>query len=1010
MLRGVIGFCHVRELIGASADPQRFERSCRDWRERLRTVGEVFGTSFPVYQAITNCDAIPFFPDYFRRAAEGETTQVLGSALPRASEESGATAGAGAKALINSFRTLYRAIAERRIVYLASEPDTTARAAIYEFPRELKRIRSSLVQFLTDAFRGGLAEPGPWLRGYYLTGVCETEPSREPTSSGADWTVADLDASRIFRGDATRMFRANDFTLPSKPGAKGGRPRWLFVADLFRRVIPGDVAVPNVPARDNQIERYRRAALAGIAGFCLLLCTGFTVSWAGNRTLLHDVQTAAGHAPGAGQSATTLASLQSLERLRVELQNLRNGPGFTFHMGLYSGNRIFPALREAYFRRFQHLLLNGINATMVENLAAAPSSPDASTPDANKSFDPLYRTLKTHLMITSGACQAEPRLVAAVLKSALQSANQNSPPDTDKTAWQALADRQIDFYASELPQGNPCRLSPDADACSRARQYLQKIRGVNGLYSTIVANAERSLTKPTRLGDLAPGYQQILTGPPEMSAAFTPEGWNFVEKASKDVHLGNVDACALGNQQTSAGDTNEIQRMFIRDYIDHWLKYLSAFSVVRYSGAQDAATKLAALADHKSPLLALFAMVSDETDFKPSVVSTALDSGLKSFGKLIGKSEKDMKAASPIHPGEAAAASNTDITRSFQPVQWVVPAGSEKWVVDNNAAYVEALAQLGHSMQDLAAKPSDAGVIQAANQNYDKAVDAVRQVAKGFKAVEVQGIDGVAERLLKEPIEHAKIFIPPDQGKAIEAKINADLGKLCQTVGGTLRKYPFQISSRDDASLGELGVFAPATGAIWKFEAQSLAELLVKDAQGWKVKDPSNKLAPTQDLLNFLNRAQAISDALYAGGVTSPHFGYIIRPRMDNRDLTITLDVDGQHDEWTDSLQKRFTWPAAPGKTPGASGRIRTGAVSFGFASRDGIWGIFRIIGDAEPRSPSSGIVEWKYTRGKDGGRAEPLDPPVRLEFVKTPGEIDVFSPKFLEDLRCPGKAVQATQ
>jgi len=42
-LRGVIGFCDVQEFTGASADPQRFEKYCRTWQERLRAVGEVIG-------------------------------------------------------------------------------------------------------------------------------------------------------------------------------------------------------------------------------------------------------------------------------------------------------------------------------------------------------------------------------------------------------------------------------------------------------------------------------------------------------------------------------------------------------------------------------------------------------------------------------------------------------------------------------------------------------------------------------------------------------------------------------------------------------------------------------------------------------------------------------------------------------------------------------------------------------------------------------------------------------
>jgi type VI secretion system protein ImpL len=149
-LRGVVGFCDVKELIGASADPQRFERRCRDWQERLRSIADVFGVEFPVYQVISKCDAIPFFPDFFRRLPESEANQVLGCTL--ALDRSGSRAGevlaeAEAKRLTESFRPLYHAIAKRRLRHLAHEPQRHLRPAIYEFPRELKRIRSSLVSF-----------------------------------------------------------------------------------------------------------------------------------------------------------------------------------------------------------------------------------------------------------------------------------------------------------------------------------------------------------------------------------------------------------------------------------------------------------------------------------------------------------------------------------------------------------------------------------------------------------------------------------------------------------------------------------------------------------------------------------------------------------------------------------------------------------------------------------------------------------------------------------------------
>jgi hypothetical protein len=90
----------------------------------------------------------------------------------------------------------------------------------------------------------------------------------------------------------------------------------------------------------------------------------------------------------------------------------------------------------------------------------------------------------------------------------------------------------------------------------------------------------------------------------------------------------------------------------------------------------------------------------------------------------------------------------------------------------------------------------------------------------------------------------------------------------------------------------------------------------------------------------------------------------------------------------------------------GAKGRLKTSDVSVPFASRGGIWGIFRVMGDAEPRPLGGKLIEWKYLRGGDG-RLEQIQPPVRLEIVEFPSGIDVFNPSFFSGLECPGRAVQ---
>lgn len=191
-----------------------------------------------------------------------------------------------------------------------------------------------------------------------------------------------------------------------------------------------------------------------------------------------------------------------------------------------------------------------------------------------------------------------------------------------------------------------------------------------------------------------------------------------------------------------------------------------------------------------------------------------------------------------------------------------------------------------------------------------------------------------------------------------------------------------------------------------------MADSVVKEAALWKAKDGA-KVPPSNEMLIFLNRAQALTDAFFPVGTNQPQFHYTLRPKLDAafQNVFIELDVDGQPFQWKNSIQHQFTWPATGGSVAGAVGRVVTAdGLSFSFSSYGGPWAIFRVMGEAEPRLLGSKIVEWKYSRGREG-RAELIKPaPVRLEFVDLPGGQDVFNPKFFGGLQCAGRAVQQLQ
>lgn len=1018
-LHGVIGFCDVRELTGAAADPQRLERGCRDWQERLRAVGEVFGVEFPVYQVFTKCDRVPFFPDFFARLPESEVNQILGCTLPIRKFDSArsgeAFAEAEAKRLTAAFRPLYHSLAERRLSHLAHEPNPARKPGIYEFPRELKRIRAPLVQFLTDVFRPHPLRPVPVLRGFYLTAVQEVEIAiGKPVANEGDWTSPNLslETTRLFRGDATQIFSADDPDRGGQPrGPKGMKNRWIFASDLFHQIVLADrPQLQRAAPGDARFETYRRAVFAAICGVCVLLCTAFINSWNQNRVLLHEVEDA-GHSADILKHGdlATLADLRSLDALRLKVEELESGESWSYHWGLYRGYAILDDAKRAYFGRFQRLLLNDLNGVIVGQLRSLSATPAPNDPD-----EPAYDELKTHRTISSGACKPDPKLVSRTLKAA----NVQLAAATDPM-WQVLANRQIDFYASALSEGNPCHVTEDTGARDRARRYLLGIKGTERIYRGILTEAGTSLGKPQRLEDLASNYKQVLTSKAEVGPAFTQAGWVYVQKASKKATAGGLgESCVIGNNEGVVSELKQddevaktIQGYFIRDYIEQWRAYVAGFSVVPYRNPADAAQKLSILADHKSPLLALFALTADQTSFSGQAESGIVAKLQQGADNLLKKGEKKAGQFAPTQADAPHTLNTSDITQAFQPVHSVVAPGSETWVVDKNSAYVSALTQLGHSMQEIAALNSpDAAVYQNAGQNATKALDAAKQLESGFKPVGVGGLDVEVQRLLEEPIRLTSNFIQVDIAKAGANKINSELAVLCGHIKGTLRKFPFQSKAVEDTTLDEFSnAFAPTTGAIWRFSAGALAEYAVKEGSQWKSKDPAKKPQITPEMLEFLGKAQSITDAFFATGAPQPRLNFALRPNLipEFGESRFELEINGTSYLWTDALQKPFTWPFAPNAAnSGAVARIKA-TVTYAFDSHRGPWGLFRIFADAEPRPLLGKTVEWKYSLLTDGSKDPILPGPVKIDIAQFPGGADVFNPRFYDGLQCPVRAVQ---
>ena len=97
---------------------------------------------------------------------------MLGVTLPGAPQQrTGVYAEQESARLTGAFNQLFYSLADKRTMLLSRENGAERLSGIYEFPREFRKLRSVITQFLVDLCRPSQLSSGPFLRGFYFCGV-----------------------------------------------------------------------------------------------------------------------------------------------------------------------------------------------------------------------------------------------------------------------------------------------------------------------------------------------------------------------------------------------------------------------------------------------------------------------------------------------------------------------------------------------------------------------------------------------------------------------------------------------------------------------------------------------------------------------------------------------------------------------------------------------------------------------------------------------------------------------
>jgi type VI secretion system protein ImpL len=951
-VRAAVVCISCEQFLGTGAS-ETVLANARTTNSMLRDLAQHLGTEVPVYVIFTKLDRVPDFTEYVRNLTTEEVAQAFGMAFARSEASSGLYAEKAMAEVTSSLDQLIFSLGEYRLELLARETDQKNVDPVYEFPRELKRLRNNLASYLVELARPSHLNANPYLRGFYFTGVrahvveqMVSAPAQAPKAAPAE-------------AGATRMFTVQQMqalsAAPTPQVISQRVAQWCFLPKLFPVIVLQDRSALASTSHSGRTHVFRRFVFGTLSLLLLAYLVCLTISWINNARLARDIASA-GHAlPATTVPATSLAStidLTALNQLRLALVQLesyrRDRPPLMYRWGLYHGDQLLEAARRIYFDGFRRLLLANTQNNLLAALSALPAS---AQPDSD--YGTGYNPLKAYLITTTNPDKSTPEWLTPVLA---QYWLNGKLPETDQQT--KLAQLQFDFYANELRLGNPYSIAPVMPTVTHARTYLASFGGITRIYLQMI-NAANKASTPIDFNRAYPGSATVVVEPYVVQGAFTRGGFTFMQDAilHPDKYFSG-EAWVLGDQAPPSLNTNaltaQLASRYVGDYLSEWRKFIQSARVVPYRNRdyKDAAGKLQILSNPSSPLLQLFCTVSQNT-----------------------------------------AVSNQDLAKKFQPahVLAIPESCAERLTGPGNTNYINSLVALQGAMLQVAQDTSNPPSVQPIIAAAITAHGAVSQTAQAFDIDSQAHTEQTVLALLQAPIKNAEDIAKPPAASA---------GELCAVLGPVVAKFPFSPNAAAEASPAEISaVFQPGSGALWQFYDKTLKPLVVQQGTSYiPALNAPQKVYPP--FLQFFNKAANVSSALYPARATAPTLTFTAHVTTSKNIPAAILSIDAQQLTGSD-VSRQFTWSAQSAQQAQLSATY--GNAPLPLAQSSGTWALFRVLSKGQPENS----LKLAYPVGllNASTTVTSTTPMVHLE-LSGPGA-NLLMPGGLSNLRCVTKATQ---
>src|SRR5262245_48138892 len=339
-------------------------------RHRLNEVYQQLNIQLPVYMMVTKCDLVAGFMEYFDDLTQEGRAQVWGVTFPYDQTLN----GDATQAFPAEFDQLMARLNARVFARVEEDRDVRRRSRIFAFPQQMAALREALGQFIAEVFTSTRLDQQILLRGVYLT------------SGTQEGTPID----RLIGSIGRRYGVAPEVVAPPT-----GRGKAYFVERLLKEVMLGESGLAGVNRRlELKKAALQLGAYAAMAVIALLGIIAFSVSYSRNRSYIDDVAQALEklkEVPGVAAASSPEALLPRLDAVRgvVDVANrYRDDAPWSMRWGLFQGNSIGNAARDAYVHELDATLLPRVAARIEERLVEYGSQPEK-----------LYEYLKAYLML-----------------------------------------------------------------------------------------------------------------------------------------------------------------------------------------------------------------------------------------------------------------------------------------------------------------------------------------------------------------------------------------------------------------------------------------------------------------------------------------------------------------------------------------------------------------------------------------------------------------------------------